>query len=244
MSTDLTIPEMLCPLKRPLVVGYKGEIGRYILSCLLKNMDKAASISCFDTKETEMQKISRIKKSDTIFLCVPLQETVSWLLKYKKYLNGKLIVEQTTLKGIIFKGPMQIRGLNYCSMHLLFRPSATPEKDRAIAFISGQPRLRINPKEVFECSKVLIFDDWQAHDYRMAYEQALVHKVILTLAETLDRNPSTYISKQVCILADRIRRGDKILNKIIQGNPELDESVESFMWYFEKHATEYLRSSI
>ena len=63
--------------KNPLVVGYKGEIGSFILQGLLKTMPKAKDIWCFDINETEKDKIARIKKADYIFLCVPLQDTAT-----------------------------------------------------------------------------------------------------------------------------------------------------------------------
>ena len=47
-------------MNNPLVCGYKGEIGSFILSGLLKVMPKALDIWCVDVNETESEVIDRI----------------------------------------------------------------------------------------------------------------------------------------------------------------------------------------
>jgi prephenate dehydrogenase len=88
-------------------------------------MSKANNIWCFDVNESEKQKVARIKKADYIFLCVPLQQTVLWLLKYQRYLLDKIIVEQCSIKRDIYANPL-LKNLNFLPMHILFKPSATP----------------------------------------------------------------------------------------------------------------------
>ena len=61
------------PFKSPLVVGYKGEVGSFLLNGLLKIMPKALNVWCFDICETPIEKEHRIKISDCIFLCAGLQ---------------------------------------------------------------------------------------------------------------------------------------------------------------------------
>jgi prephenate dehydrogenase len=85
-------------MKKPLVIGHKGEIGSFLVNGLLKYMDKALDILCFDVNETQEEVEERIKKSDVIFLCVPVKQTVNWLKTYKSLLSGKIIFEQASLK--------------------------------------------------------------------------------------------------------------------------------------------------
>ena len=119
-------------MKQPLVVGYKGEIGSFILNGLLRIMPKALDIWCVDINETYEETIQRIQIADVIFLCVPLQDTEAWLLKHKEQLSGKKIIEQCSLKEWIYEN-QKLRDLNIMSMHILFRPSQTPNlEDRNV----------------------------------------------------------------------------------------------------------------
>jgi prephenate dehydrogenase len=212
----------------PLVVGYKGEIGSFILQGLLKIVPKALNIWCFDINETEKEKIDRIKKSNIIFLCVPLQDTVNWLVKYQKHLKGKIVIEQTSLKSWIDNKPKLFTLL---SMHILFRPSVTPNKeDRNIAIINNIVWCELLEyiKEITNCNKVTIFNSWEDHDRCMAYSQALTHRVLLALGDCLNGVPETYVSKKVMELVKRIESGDKILYDIIQKNEFLPKRLDQF----------------
>jgi len=125
-------------IKNPLVIGYKGEIGSFILSGLLKIIPKALQIYCVDINETDAEVRQRIEASDTIFLCVPFNLTVVWLIKWKPLLKNKLIFEQCSLKEWIYEHYVS-KGLNIRSMHILFRPSQTPNlEDRCIGMFSSQ----------------------------------------------------------------------------------------------------------
>lgn len=221
--------------KSPLVVGYKGEIGSFILSGLLHAMPKACNILCFDINETEHEKISRIKKADTIFLCVPIQNTIEWLLKYKKYLKGKIIIEQCSLKSFIYEN-YRFEDLNIKSMHILFRPSGTYNKeDKRVGLLLSQdyvdeddPRLSDLAKAIREItdSKIIWFKDYKSHDEEMAKEQALVHRVILILDSAIMGR--TYISAKIKELAERIKSGDINLYNFIQENKELGHTLKTF----------------
>lgn len=133
-------------MKNPLVVGYRGEIGSYILAGLIKYMPKALDILCFDLHETIKECKDRIRKADVIFLCVPAEKTPWFFLNYHKELDGKVVVEQTSLKAVLFDCEnirSYISGVEILSMHLLFRPSATPNvKDRNIALIEPKKWMR------------------------------------------------------------------------------------------------------
>jgi prephenate dehydrogenase len=83
----------------PLVVGYKGEIGSFILNGLLKTMPKASNIWCVDINDSPDEVAERIKRSDFIFLCVPLDKTIEWVNVWKRLLKDKVIVEQCSLKA-------------------------------------------------------------------------------------------------------------------------------------------------
>ena len=61
----------------------------------------------------------------------------------------------------------------------------------------------------------------------MAIQQALLHRTILILGKLFDQcNGSTYVSKKVLELRDRIKNGNKDLYRDIQGNRHLEEQVE------------------
>lgn len=215
--------------KNPLVVGYKGEVGSFLLNGLLRTMPKALDIWCFDINESEKERIERIQKSDYIFLCVPIQDTVEWLKQYKPFLKDKIIVEQCSLKSIIYENK-EINGLNYISMHLLFRPSATPNKEdrRCILFYKEYRTPFFHEiKKIIE-SEIIFINDYKQHDKLMAERQALVHKILLTLDKTISKGVETYTSKNIRNLINRIKSGNKELYDFIQTNKYLPEVLEKF----------------
>jgi len=218
--------------KNPLVVGYKGEVGSFLLNGLLRTMPKALNIWCFDINESEHERIERIKKSDYIFLCVPIQDTVGWLKQYKPFLKDKIVVEQCSLKSIIYENK-EINDLNYISMHLLFRPSATPNiEDRSCILL----RLKENQDvqildwiKKIQVSSISYLEGYKEHDKLMAERQALIHKVLSVLDKTFSaREIDTFTSKQIKKLIERMKAGNKDLYNFIQTNEYLPEILEKF----------------
>lgn len=223
--------------KSPLVVGYKGEIGSFILAGLLKVMPKALNIWCFDINETEQEKIERIKKSDYIFLCVPLNKTKNWLLSYLPYLENKTIVEQCSLKSFLYNDP-RFDKLNFIGMHLLFRPSATPNhKDRRCILFRLEEKWFADVVEKMTNSDVHVMTHYagaEEHDKAMAHTQGLVHRVILALDEAMKYDKAmTYVSGRIRALADRIKQGDPELYKAIQDNENNPIAFELFEKLFK-----------
>jgi prephenate dehydrogenase len=227
-------------IKSPLVVGYKGEIGSYILNNLLKTFPKASNIWCVDINDTYKDVIKRIKLSDVIFLCVPLQDTYNWIKIYKRYLKNKVIVEQCSLKSQLFNSSTEkiTKVLNFISMHILFRPSTTfDNKDKNYIIYSGNNYY--NVRKIIEDIKIIMKDcnmidlfkvnnklehiEHIHHDKIMATQQALVHRIILVLSKQIEECEigKTYIGNQIIKLSDRIKSGDPKLYEIIQNNPEL-----------------------
>ncbi len=228
-------------IRAPLVVGYKGEIGRFLLAGLLEDQPKANDIYCVDVNNSEEDVRERIEKSDFIFLCVPLQYTASWLGTYGDCLGNAVVVEQCSVKSFLYDLP-EFASVKLLSMHLLFRPSATPVSDRR-CLVFGE---RLEPGVVsdfadyvgraFKTSVVELNGEGEpahvVHDRLMARHQALVHRVVLALASRLDAvEARTFVGQRICELADRVKAGDPILYKMIQENPlaaaELEEFVES-----------------
>jgi len=224
-------------IANPLVVGYKGEIGSAILQGLLRTTDKALNIFCIDINETEEEIIERIQKSQNIFLCVPIDKTIEWISKYKGHLSGKLIYEQCSLKSKILKDPV-FKGLDIISMHILFRPSQTPNReDRHIAIVgrdnSERKLLARLLQALLDAECIRFFETPEIHDEEMAYQQALVHRVILCLDEILLMGVgTTYIGKKVGELASRIKKGDRDLYDFIQSNDQLEEPLSEFIEKF------------
>lgn len=215
---------------QPLVVGYKGEIGSFILNGLLRVMPKALDIWCVDINESKSEIRERIRASNIIFLCVPILETINWLKTYKKLLKGKTIIEQCSLKEWVYDNAVA-KGLNIKSMHILFRPSKTPNlEDRKVGFIAGHfSWTDINFIQKITESEVVLFKSIEEHDKSMATQQALAHRILLVLGEMLERNGgSTYISKRVLELTDRISKGDKELYQMIQDNKHLPAKLKQF----------------
>lgn len=221
-------------IKNPLVVGYKGEIGSFILSGLLKVMPKALSIWCVDINETEEEVKQRIKASDVIFLCIPFDKTLSWMDSYFYLLGDKVIIEQCSLKEWVYEYEPLSR-LDIRSMHVLFRPSQTPNlEDRRVGLIKDQfePPI-VDFIEKVTQSKIVWYKDEHEHDKEMAVQQALLHRTLLILDKMLhDCNGSTYISKKVLELSDRIKKGDLELYSKIQGNKHLPDVLENFEYLF------------
>ena len=217
-------------MKQPLVVGYKGEIGSFILNGLLRIMPKALDIWCVDINETEEEVTERIKKSDVIFLCVPLQDTEGWLLKYKEQLSGKKIIEQCSLKEWIYESH-KLRDLDIKSMHVLFRPSQTPNlEDRNVGLFKGQFDSAVSETIAkITQSNIVWFSDALEHDTNMAVQQALTHRMLLILGDMLKLSKgSTYITKKVLELESRIKKGDINLYKRIQDNRWLSTVLDDF----------------
>jgi len=223
------------PFRAPLVVGYKGEIGSFILQGLLRHMPKALDIYCVDKNESHDEVTDRIKRSDVIFLCVPIKETVHWLIQYRALLKGKVVYEQTSLKSTVYKNINKIfaykANFELKSMHILFRPSATPNKsDRKVAIIDPT---KFGPEETAAIAAITESDiQWivnhAMHDLIMARQQALMHRVLLTLDRTVGNNPKTYISLKVRELCDRILSGDAGLYESIQNNHYLPKALNEF----------------
>ncbi len=221
--------------KSPLVVGYKGEIGSFILQGLLKTMPKASNIWCYDIGETEKERTERIIKSDVIFLCVPIQDTIKWLWKNALILEGKTIIEQCSLKSFIYEDVLvKKRDFTLLSMHILFRPSATPNLgDRSVGLIEQPTGLwsgwLIDKIRDITNSEVTWFDTYEEHDQAMAREQALVHRVLLALGNTIQGwGHETYIGGKVLELVERIKDGDPVLYKKIQSNKYLPKIMKEF----------------
>jgi len=210
-------------MKNPLVVGYKGEIGSFILNGLLRIMPKALDIWCVDVNETKQEVEQRIRASDVIFLCVPMHKTVEWIQEHKELLKGKVVIEQCSLKEWVYE---QVHGVDLRSMHILFRPSQTPNlEDRNVGLFKGQfDEVQAGQISKMMQSRVVWFQDQMEHDKEMAVQQALTHRTLLILGERLRTgHGSTYISKKVLELETRIRSGNKDLYKAIQGNKYLPE---------------------
>lgn len=218
-------------MKKPLVVGYKGEIGFFILGGLLRVKPKAMDILCVDVNEEEHEIVERIEESDIIFLCVPMINTVEWLVKYKMFLTGKTIVEQCSLKEWIYND-RRLKNLNIISMHVLFRPSATPNlSDRRVGLLLDQDDGPIDPDLIEEItqSEIIWFHGVADHDNQMAIQQALVHRTLLVLGEMISTNDtSTYVGSKVIELCNRIKKGDQELYGLIQGNKHLNHEIELF----------------
>jgi prephenate dehydrogenase len=222
------------PFKTPLVIGYKGEIGSFILNGLLKVMPKALDIWRYDKNELRSEQVERIDKSDVIFLCVPLQDTLKWFDINKELLRGKIVIEQCSIKKDICTKIKRLErryGFILLSMHILFRPGATPDKeDRRVALIENwhwdnhiTDILRITD------SHLVMFKNYSTHDVTMAYQQAFLHRILLVADNMLSTlEGKTYISGKVRELAKRIRSGDATLYSLIQGNKYLPKVLEKF----------------
>jgi len=228
--------------KAPLVVGYKGEIGSFILSGLLRIMPKALDIWCFDINETEKERKERIKKADVIFLCVPIEDTIDWLIKYQKFLDDKIVIEQCSLKSFLYDSKRMpiVNGdfaINYylLSMHVLFRPSSTPNKeDRRIAIIDMKRWKNCfgifyeRTFEYFTDSRIVYFNSIEHHDAVMALNQALLHRTLLILGKMLPGTGETYVAQKVKELYRRIKGGNSGLYAFIQKNKYLPEVLKDF----------------
>lgn len=214
-------------MERPLVVGYKGEIGSFILNGLLRVMPKALDILCVDINETKLETMDRIQQSDVIFLCVPMLKTTEWLFKWKLGLLEKIIIEQTSLKGWMYNASFNV--LDIRPMHILFKPSKTPDaNDRRTALFDGFFKKEMaNKISNITNSKIIWFSDTIIHDKEMAIQQALVHRTLLLLGEALEKcHSATYISRKVLELSERIKQSDLDLYKAIQDNRYLIEPLK------------------
>ena len=222
----------------PLVVGYKGEIGSFILQGLLRIMPKALDIWCFDINETEKEKINRIKKSSVIFLCVPIEDTLKWLNKYKAFLKGKTVIEKCSLKGFLSKQQKEANqgkaGFELLFMHILFRPSATPNKSDRRVILIDRDRWKYgkNIIEKITEARIIWVKSIYLHDSMMAYNQALLHRVILVLGSmTRGIVGETYITQKIKELDHRIHQGlwrNPSLYKFIQKNEHLPKALKEF----------------
>jgi len=229
-------------MKQPLVVGYKGEIGSFILNGLLRIMPKALNIWCVDVNETKEEVEERIKKSDVIFLFVPIKKTISWLVinNEKDLLKGKVIIEQASLKEWIYDEIKKdeeskiaafytdlsaLKDIDIRSMHILFRPSVTPNlSDRRVGLFKGQFTTALNslnqvpgiilPSDIAEItqSTIVWYDDAEAHDREMAVQQALLHRTLLTLGDMISKCNGRTYISQKVI---------ELCDRIKSGNKEL-----------------------
>jgi len=166
---------------------------------------------------------------------IPIQDTAKWLIQHRTLLAGKIIIEQCSLKIPIFTIP-ELKDLDIRSMHLLFRPSATPNPaDRRCALI-GEWRAPLEGVIAkMTNSRLVYYENCQEHDTAMAVQQALIHRVLLTLGALLRKSDSnTYISSKVRELIERIKAGDKTLFASIQENSELPAILDLFKMALDK----------
>lgn len=221
-------------MKNPLVVGYKGEIGSFILNGLLQFMPKANNIWCLDVNNNLYEEIERIKLADVIFLCVPIEETARWIAERKGLLKGKILIEQTSVKYYLFEAKNikgRIKDVDILSMHILFRPSATLPTDRCIALIDHN---KWNEELLgfidYLCTEnCFYYADYKEHDMDMAVQQTLVHKVLVTLDNLIqDDQNITFMSKRVKELAQRIKSGNSTLYGIIQNSKYKRQALAKF----------------
>jgi prephenate dehydrogenase len=224
--------------RAPLVVGYKGEIGRFVLAGLLEHLPKANDIHCVDVNNSDQDVRERIGRADFVFLCVPIQDTERWLLEHLDALREKTVVEQTSVKGFLYQNP-ELAEIRFLSMHLLFRPSATPADDRrGLVFSDRMPieevaafarEIEAALKTPFAILEATDDPCHVLHDRLMARQQALVHRVLLVLDEFVsEESAATFVGRRVVELAERIRSGDRVLYRMIQENPFLREELEAF----------------
>ena len=172
-----------------------------------------------------------------------MNKTIDWIVRYKELLKGKTILEQCSLKVGICKDE-RLKGLDIKSMHILYRPSQTPNlDDRKVGLMREQFDASM-AKELAEVtqSEIVWYDNVEEHDKEMAIQQALVHRTLLILGKTLSKcSGSTYISKKVVELSDRIKQGDLDLYKQIQDNEYLDEHLEDLSEEFKEfNINEYM----
>jgi prephenate dehydrogenase len=215
-------------IKSPLVVGYKGEIGSFILNGLLRTMPKALNIWCVDINETNTEVLARIDRADIIFLCVPLQITLKWLIRYKHALKNKIIIEQCSIKEWICNHKIA-EELDIRSMHILFRPSQTPLlSDRKVGLINYDFDYHtINDIKLITQSEIKTYKNAKQHDEEMAMQQALLHRTILIMGPLLRQScASTYLSKRILELENRIKSGNFDLYEMIQKNKYLPQQIK------------------
>lgn len=223
-------------IKKPLIVGYKGEIGSFILNGLLKVMPKALDIWCVDVNETEEEVKDRIGLSDVIFLCIPMKGTIEWLCKHKDILKDKIVIEQASLKEWIYNDE-RVKEIDLRAMHVLFKPSQTPNKDdRKVGLFRKQfdDSWGKDIVELLSCSEVVWYANEVEHDKEMAIQQALIHRNLIVMGNMLDKcNGSTFIVKRVKELRDRILSGNKDMYGSIQNNPYLSDNLKEFVQRME-----------
>ncbi len=232
--------------QKPLVVGYKGEIGSFILGGLLKIMPKASEIYCFDINETYDEKLERITKAQDIFLCVPFDKTKDFFMTWYPHLSGKRVFEQTSLKYPLYQDKQlkkYTKNIKLLSMHILFRPSATPniKEERSTGIIGPNWKWNYLHWSLTKLtnSRIVLFDNYIKHDSQMAYQQALIHRILLVSNSLLGENSNnrSYLGNQIKNLSDRICAGDYHLYDFIQSNKYLKPALKKFENEMKKFKT-------
>lgn len=119
-------------------------------------------------------------------------------------------------------------------MHILFRPSATTVSENRKVALIRQGKLNRNwwvtdykIAQIIQ-ARIIWYDNYKQHDKDMAIQQALVHRILLTLEHHLKDSHATYVSQKVWELIERIKQGDRGLYSIIQANTELPKILEDF----------------
>ena len=121
-------------------------------------------------------------------------------------------------------------------MHILFRPSQTPNlADRKVGLFKGQfDQALVDEIKLITQAQIVWFENAEEHDKEMAVQPALTHRTLLVLGKFLEQcNGSTFISKRVVELTERIKKGDLALYKRIQENKYLPEKLTELKKEFE-----------
>jgi prephenate dehydrogenase len=210
---------------------------------------------CVDVNSSNEEVSIRIAVSDVIFLCIPIDKTKDWILDKAQRLRGKTLIEQTSVKSWLKDKQIREACKNYkikiLSMHILFRPSSTPNKnDRHISLIWPPSESHWNACGAYRFISSEInwkcgcgFETIEEHDRVMARQQALVHRVLLVLSCQAHWYPGTYIGKRLTEISQRICSGDPVLYDIIQKNPYLESELKKFDANMKKFKIgDYMRS--
>jgi chorismate mutase/prephenate dehydrogenase len=249
------------------VIGSSGKMGSFFS---LYFLSKGFKVYGYDVKGRNARGVistrnieKLINYSDVIVIATPIEKTLEVSNSFPATKESKTVIEITSVKSSIL-APMREtfkrKGYRLISIHPLFGPSLSDEKEMKFAVIGNRMDVSFLKKIFTSGAEFILFDDEMEHDRMMAYVLSLTHAMGILYSRTALRNDrfkrfeqvSTPMSFLQMILSFSVLSQDEdLISQIQLQNPfsnevllELKNEVEKFLFLLESKDKEGLKKFV
>ena len=202
-----------------LIVGGKGDMGKYFSSCFGKSGYRTRILGSKDWDNVE----SLCSGVDLALISVPIAKTVSVIERLAPYLpHNAVLADLTSIKGVPMKAMMKSHTGPVLGIHPLFGPT-TSSMDKQIIVVTpgrGNEDCQWLIKQLTEWGAIIIRSDEEEHDRIMAIVQALRHFATFTFGRFLfKQNINLFRSLEFSSPIYRLELG--MVGRLFAQSPEL-----------------------